>query len=275
VEVRLLQGVRDIWARDYCPVQLEEREFVKFIYAPDYLADDPGIRTGGGVVKNFRGLGRCHRSSIILDGGNIVASKTRAILTDKIYRENPGWDRTELRTELQKLLQVEQLIVIPKEPYDPIGHSDAMVRFLDEQTMLVNDYSEIDPEFEERLRKVLYRHKLIIEILPYSHENRVTHGIPSAVGCYTNFLRTRGVMIAPVYGSKSDQVALKKLRSVFPGLPIVSLNCTELAREGGVLNCLITGLRIPAHDPSGPPSGRHEHPPTVAAAVRSRRRTPE
>jgi agmatine deiminase len=246
VEVRLLHGVRDIWAADYCPIPVEAGKFVRFRYDPDYLRDAPELKTGAGVVKNYRGLGRCRRSEIILDGGNVVATKTKAILTDKIYMENPGWSRADLRVEIQKLLQVEQLIVIPKEPYDLIAHTDAMVRFVDEETVLVNDYSKIDPKFGERLGKVLRRHELSIEILPYFHERRTLDGIPSAVGCFTNYLRTEKVLLAPIYGSKFDEVALKKLESVFPGLPIIPLDCTGLAREGGVLNCVGSGCRLSA-----------------------------
>ena len=244
IEVRLLDKVRDQWARDFCPIQIAPGKLVKFRYDPDYLRESPKLRTGDEVVTSFRGLGRCRRSDIILDGGNIVASRTKAILTDKIYKENPGWSRADLRDELRKLLQVDQLIVIPKEPLCPFGHSDAVVRFVDEETVLVNDYSKVDPAFGERLLKALRRHNLAIETIPYFHEKRSTAGIPSAVGCFTNFLRTEKVLVAPVFGTKHDKVALRKLGSVFPGLPIVPLHCTDLAREGGIFNCVSATYRI-------------------------------
>jgi agmatine deiminase len=244
IEVHLLEAVRDIWARDYCPIQVASGKLVKFRYDPDYLKEDPDRKTGDGIVKSFRNLGRCRRSAIILDGGNIVSSRTKAILTEKIYKENPGWSRSDLRAKLRMLLHVDELIVVPKEPYDPIGHTDAMVRFIDEQSVLVNDYAQVDPGFGERLLKVLRRHLLAIETLPYFHEKRSMAGIPSAVGCYTNFLQTETVLVAPVYGMKNDHVALRKLETVFPGLPIVPLDCTELAREGGVLNCISATYQI-------------------------------
>jgi agmatine deiminase len=196
------------------------------------------MRTGNEVVKAFRTLGRCHQSEIILDGGNVIASRTKAILTAKIYKENPGWSRSDLRNRLQELLQVDQLIVVPKEPIDPIGHSDSMVRFINEEAVLVNDYSGIDPAFGEKLHKVLRRNHLAIEHIPYVPEMRSRGGIPSAVGCYTNFLRTEKVLVAPVFGMKQDHIALRKLEAVFPGLSIVPLNCTDLARNGGIVNCI-------------------------------------
>ena len=56
-----------------------------------------------------------------------------------------------MRETLRDELRVAELIVIPKEPYDEIGHADGMVRFLDAKTVLVNDYSEVDPDFGQRL----------------------------------------------------------------------------------------------------------------------------
>jgi agmatine deiminase len=118
------------------------------------------------------------------------------------------------------------------------------VRFIDEDSVLVNDYSKTDPGFGERLFKVLRRNKLAIETVPYDPKKRSRAGIPSAVGCFTNFLRTQKVLVAPVYGTKHDLIALRKLRAVFAGLPIVPLACKELAREGGVLNCASASYRI-------------------------------
>jgi agmatine deiminase len=250
VAVRLFNNVRDIWAKDYCPVQVGPGKLVKFYYDPDYLREEPTRRTGDGVLKSFRGLGTCRRSPIVLDGGNVVASRNKAIVTEKVYKENPGCSQADLRDSLQKLLQVDQLIIIPKEPCDPIGHADGMVRFIDENSVLVNDYSEVDPGFGERLVKVLRRHRLTIKTLAYLPEKRSRDGIPSAVGCYTNFLRTEKVLVAPIYGTKKDRVALRKLEDVFPRLPIVPLNCTGLARDGGVLNCVSATYQVSPQNPA-------------------------
>jgi len=243
VEVRLLNDVRDIWARDFCPIQVGPGKLVQFRYEPDYLNEHPELRTGREVAQQFGELGEMLHSDINLDGGNVVASRNKAIITDKTYRANPDWDRRKLRDELQRLLQVQQLIVIPREPYDLIGHADAMVRFIDEDTLLVNDYAEVDPSFGDRLVDTLRRQGLTIELVPYFHERRSTAGIPSAVGCFSNFVRTEYVVIVPAYGSTYDQIALNRLRTLFSNVPVVSLDCTNLAREGGVLNCISAGFR--------------------------------
>jgi agmatine deiminase len=37
VPIKLLDHTRDIWARDYCPVQVAPGRWVKFRFEPDYL----------------------------------------------------------------------------------------------------------------------------------------------------------------------------------------------------------------------------------------------
>jgi agmatine deiminase len=122
IPVRLIDGTRDIWARDYCPVQVGPRQFVKFRYSPDYLDGQKHLVTAGTVCRQFQNLGICRRSTLILDGGNVVAANKRVILTEKIYRENPRHGRSKLRSKLAELFQVDDCILIPKETGDAIGH---------------------------------------------------------------------------------------------------------------------------------------------------------
>jgi len=238
VEVRLLDNVRDIWARDYCPVQIGPRQFVKFRYDPDYLHDLPHLRTGPEVLGAYTDLGECVTSPIVLDGGNVVASRTTAIVTDKIYKENREWTRDDLRRDLQRVLNVERLIVVPMEPYDWIGHTDGMIRFVDEDTVLVNDYASLATNFGQKLMAVLTQHGLACELLPYFWDEQGPKGGESAVGCYMNFLRCRQLLIVPQFDHPSDSTATSRLKKVFPRLPIIPLACTDLAREGGLFNCV-------------------------------------
>lgn len=36
IQYDFIKGTKDIWARDYMPVQIEKNKFVKFTYNPDY-----------------------------------------------------------------------------------------------------------------------------------------------------------------------------------------------------------------------------------------------
>ena len=244
--VRFLDGTRDIWARDYCPVQVGPRGLVQFRYEPDYLRGGyEGLITNADTVcRQLEDLGPCPMTDVVLDGGNVVASKNRVILTDKIYRENPNFPRDHLQARLRELFQVEDCIIIPKEPGDSIGHADGVVRFLMEDLVVANDYTKVDPGYGRRLHSVLAQHDLQVVKLPYFVENRKCDGIDSAVGNYVNFLRVGNLVFVPAYGVPQDGQACAALEAACPKLAIVPVPCVDLAREGGVLNCISWTARV-------------------------------
>jgi agmatine deiminase len=49
----------------------------------------------------------------VLDGGNVVRWRDKVIVTDKVYRENPGMSRKTLRDALANALVLSELIVVP------------------------------------------------------------------------------------------------------------------------------------------------------------------
>ncbi len=245
---RLIEGTRDIWVRDFMPVQVSEDEFVLFDYRPDYLRGHEHLITpdeARGVVPPG---GRLRRCGINLDGGNVVAAREQTILTDKVYKENPGRDRAWLRAELAEVLRAE-VAVVPKEPDDVIGHADGVVRFIEDGTVVVNDYTRVDPGYGDRLEGALRRHGFAIERLPHFRVEEEHDGIPSAVGNYANFLRVGSLVVLPAYGVAQDDLACRALERLLPGARVVSLRCEGLAREGGVLNCVAWTVRSPVSGP--------------------------
>src|SRR5262245_42493788 len=153
VPIDIIPGTSDIWCRDYMPIQLDENTFCQFVYAPDYLRGYEHLVTPPEKCR-LPFMTSCRQEPLVLDGGNVVASRTKVILTDKIYQENPAVARPRLRQRLEEVFQAE-CIFIPKEPGDEVGHSDGVVRFVTEDRVLINDYSGVDPGYGERLRRLL------------------------------------------------------------------------------------------------------------------------
>jgi agmatine deiminase len=237
VEHRLLQGTRDIWVRDFMPVQVEAGNFVLFRYQPGYLRGREHLTTPDEARKAAVPGDRLRTSGINLDGGNVVEDSGKVLLTDKVYTENRGHERPLLRAELAEVLCAE-VVVVPKEPYDVIGHADGVVRFIDEDRVVVNDYTEIEPACGRRLEAALRRRGLALERLPHFRTDEVVDGIPSAAGNYVNFLRVGRLVVVPAYGVPQDDLACRTLERLLPGAIVVPLRCEGLAREGGVLNCV-------------------------------------
>src|SRR5688500_14044196 len=87
VPIGIIPGTADLWCRDYMPVQVSEGSFCQFVYAPDYLRGFEHLVTLPdqcrlSFMKDYQ------KEPIVLDGGNVVASRSKVILTDKIYKEN-------------------------------------------------------------------------------------------------------------------------------------------------------------------------------------------
>jgi len=95
-------------------------------------------------------------------------------------------------------------VVIPKEPFDDIGHSDGMVRFIDEKTLLVNEYLGEGRAFGKRLHNRLRRKGFELILFPYNptDEQGTDPGIPPAVGVYINFLHVGNLIVCPIFGNR-------------------------------------------------------------------------
>jgi agmatine deiminase len=245
ISLHILPGTRDYWIRDYAPIQVIPDRSVQFRYEPDYLLDGyRSLITPPEVCAACSLFAEIQNSSIVLDGGNVVGTERLAIVTDKIRRENRQRHWGRLQSTLAALLQVEQIIKIPVEPGDEIGHADGMVRFLDESTVVVNDYWRWDGGCASAVEDQLANAGLKIHRLPYAPEThrRKRGEISSAVGNYVNFLRVGSDVVVPAYGLTEDQEALHLLQQLLPDCQIHSLPCRELAKEGGVLNCVTTTI---------------------------------
>ena len=232
----VIPGTKDIWCRDFMPVPVPGNGLVQFRYDPDYLRRYPKLRTddGAGLLK----LRNCTRSDLVIDGGNIVRFGDTAILTDKAFSENPHHARSKLRGQLMELLKVAHLIIIPVEPGDIFGHSDGVLTFVDDKTLLVNDYRRVARDYGKQLYSLLRRNGFELVPFPYRPTDKVLSGIASAEGVYINFLQTKDRVFLPTYGQHADDEAIRTLEGVMPGKEVAPIRCNQLARKGGALHCV-------------------------------------
>lgn len=234
VEYQLIDGTHDIWLRDFMPVQIRGGSFVSFRYEPSYLENEPELRTNFKNDLSLQFSFPVTYSDINLDGGNVVLSpsKEQAIISNRILTENLNYTQAELIKTLEQQLKA-QVILIPslKKKNDMTGHADGMVRFVNENTVIGN-YVPSKKGLEQRIQSVLQGYGIDVIDFPYfssSHD--------SAVGCYLNFLETERHIFLPVFGNELDDKAVASAKEIFAKM-IIPVNVNEIAREGGVLNCI-------------------------------------
>lgn len=243
VEVEILDRraeAVDIWIRDWAFV-----EGVFFRYAPDY---GKGLYSHGAVALARDALARrlrirCRALPVVLDGGNVIHNGTVAIVTEKVFRENPDFSRGEIERAIVSL-GFGRVVFIPVEPGDEVGHSDGMCRFVSERVLLVNDYGSASlRSFSRQLRRVLRAAKIDAEIveLPWFCRGGRCDGVPSAEGCYMNFIQLAQGIIMPAFGHHKDDKAREVIESL-TATSIATISATPLAKLGGVFNCISLSL---------------------------------
>lgn len=233
---------RDIWCRDYMPVRSADGSLVQFVYWPRYLRKPAfsGSITTPGCYHDLAFSGRVRESVVILDGGGVEICCGTGIVTERVFADNYWYPHEELAGKLKATLKLERLIVIPVEPGDETGHVDGVVRFVNEQRVVLNDYTDCTAAYGRKVERLMLEHGLRIDKLPYAPTDaRGADGMPVATGCYINFLRVDNLVILPQFGIAEDRPAEKACQAVFgENVAVEVVDCSELARSGGVLNCV-------------------------------------
>lgn len=236
VRYDFLEKTKDIWARDYMPMQVSEDKFVEYRYDPDYLQ---GTEKGNRDLKTYPDIVcdsinlKTIKTDIILDGGNVVKSRNCVILTDKIVKENRLLcGKTELIKRLEKVFEVDHVVLVPWYPKEIFGHSDGMLRFIDEKTVLINEV-EKSPSLEKQLKE----HGLSWEYLRFDVEKKNKY-----YWAYINFLQTKDHILLPKFNADEDEQAFEQIKKYYPDYAernrIAQVGLTEIVKFGGALNCI-------------------------------------
>ncbi len=232
-----LSNTKDIWTKDFMPIQMSKDDFVQFTYDPDYLKPlkYQHLRSDtDDVCRNIDLVPK--KSSIVLDGGNIIRAASKVGICDKVFSENQHLGKSQLTNELLGLLETDQIIFIPWDRNDFTGHADGMVRFVDNNTVLINEPTNENHEIEKQLRSILKDARLDIIEIPYMPTCDPT--FVSAKGLHLNYLQMKQAIIVPIFNQSTDDKAIRLLENIFEGQKIVAMDCNEISAEGGVLNCI-------------------------------------
>ena len=238
VKYSFLKGTKDIWCRDYMPIQTESGKFIQFNYDPSYLKGNKEWEESRSDVKEVCRINNINAqfSNIIIDGGNVLICDGRAILSDRIFSENPEWNREELVSELSKLLECE-IIIIPAQKGDMTGHADGMVRFVNRNTILGNNLDAEYKYWREEMQKVIEQYNLKYIDVPFLTDIKDPKHPYSAIGIYVNYLEVDNLIVLPVFGRDEDKQVVDIIKGAFPDIVIETIDYNEVAQEGGLLNC--------------------------------------
>lgn len=252
IEIQLIRGANDYWCRDFMPLQVHQEKFVQFAYDPAYY-DHPRYRhlktevnqlnfyPSGIRVKlvDFYPREKMVKSKLVLDGGNICYYQHKAILTDKVFKDNGPVRKNQIIHELTELLELDELIIIPALPGDITGHADGMVRLINDGELFLNDCWLISSKsYWNKLQQALKKFHCI-SIPNDLHKNKIND---DATSDYINMVMIKDLVFIPAYGKPADQAACELIRTNLPGRTIIPIPSKELSVKGGILHCATWNL---------------------------------
>lgn len=235
-----LSETKDIWCRDFMPIQIEEERLVFYEYTPDYLQDTAchhRLQTYPEKVflaeENHLGDLLKFRKDIdlILDGGNVVKCGDTVVMTDKIFVENRDKTPAEVERILRDAFQCD-ILFLPWDGEEDYGHSDGIVHYVGDGKILLTNYQDFSRHYYYRFRKVLDK-KFEVITLKYKvkrHRERSW--------CYINFLQVGNLVLVPQLGTEEDCQALEQIGKVLPCCDVVGISALEAVGKGGALNCI-------------------------------------
>ena len=229
----IIPNTKDVWCRDYMPLQLDKERYLCYEYKPDYLMNSArnrkyitdSLNVCRGMQLNIK------KTPLIMDGGNVVKVGNKAIMTEKVFVENPSMDEDMLKKQLEKQMECE-VVFIPWDRNEKYGHSDGIIKPISDNTILITNYHDFDREYTNEVVKRLSS-KFEIETLSY----KVRKTAPES-WAYINFLTVGKLIVLPALGKEEDEQALSQIKRYYSECLVEQLNISDLVKDGGGLNCV-------------------------------------
>lgn len=249
-------AAEDNWVRDCGPIFLQGRQgqlgaaVFRFNawgekYQPydgcQQLAQDMA-RHAGATIFN---------SHLILEGGSFYVDGQGTLLTTESCllhpNRNPAWKRSEIETELRRMLGVEKIIWLPGNPdeVETNGHVDGIASFIAPGKLLCQSALAEQGEYYRIMREnrralelatdARGRHFALLDLPSPMVSER--YGSERYCDCYANYILLNGAVIATAFGGAEDAAAREVFARAFPEREVILLPVTHISIGGGSLHC--------------------------------------
>ena len=248
IEWAEIKGTKDIWIRDYMPIQLSSEYFLVYKYDPDYLKDSGTefLTDSQTIINGVLHNCKLKDSEIILDGGNVVSCGSYRILTDKVFSENgkelydPEFCRYIEHVLASKVLYLPWYRENPEKPNPDIyGHADGFVQWTGGNKVLMSNYRDFHPKEAEEMRCRLENAGFEVTEMLFD----VPNPDKNYNWAYINYLRVGNKIIVPTFGIPEDEQALRYIKDANPLCTIRSIRMRDIVAHGGALHCITWNIR--------------------------------
>ena len=253
IEWAEVKGTKDVWIRDYMPIQIAEDRYLVYKYDPDYLK-----QTGKKYLTNSHTIYKkvldhyfWQDININLDGGNVVSASAyygsmNRILTDKVFSENGKEPYDPDFCEYLRKAFHSDIIILPwtcdksKNPNaDVYGHSDGMVRWTGCDNVLMSNIRDFNPEEADEIINRLEKEGFCVTEMLFD----VPNPNKDYNWAYINYLEVGDYIIVPTFGIPEDKQALEYIRDSHPLSKVKGFRMREIAKNGGALHCITWNIK--------------------------------
>ncbi len=248
----------DTWIRDYGPLTVLLHGMPKLLdfrfnaWGGKYPASLDDAVTRALYNANVFGDTAVETIPLVLEGGSIEVDGAGGLLTTHgclmSSTRNPGLDKSALEAELSGLLGIKRVFWLEHGFLvgdDTDSHIDMLARFCDVNTIAYTACEDHGDEHYQSLKRMeaelrgLRTHAgapydLISLPLPQPTYNYKGRRLPAS---YANFLIINDAVLLPTYRDPMDEIACRRLASVFRDREIVPVDCTALIHQYGSLHC--------------------------------------
>ncbi|WP_035558181.1 agmatine deiminase family protein [Hymenobacter sp. IS2118] len=242
--------LESIWLRDYAGFNMGTH-LVKPVFSPKRIGDNMKL------LHSLLGVDLV-ALPLVWDGGNLVSNGRYGFVSTRMLQHNTKKSkpteqvtieleepRESIGRVIQAALQI-QPVWVELPGADKLAHTDGYVAFISPNKALVSTFPEAwahkypkDQQCVDALAQQL--RELDIKVVRIQEQPQDVAGpspIDSAVGLYVNMLQLNGHWLVPTYGLEGEREILTQLERLNPGGSIIPIECTELAKLGGVLHCI-------------------------------------
>ncbi|MCU0240213.1 MAG: agmatine deiminase family protein, partial [Pyrinomonadaceae bacterium] len=237
-DVLITAEVFDIWMRDFTTVNPIEPTQFQYTWASMSKKQSIETQESFADFADKYGINR-KQSNLIIDGGNIVDNYGGKYITTTRFAKDNKLSIKEAKEKLKETLNAKEVAILEPDE-EVLAHSDGMVMWLDEKTLLVNQYT--DKAFRKLVLDELtasFPDTNIIEVpVEYGKNKRGEwEGFESACGVNLNSVLTFKNIYVPVFGMTHDKKAVEIIRQN-TDKTVLEIDAKGVCPMGGSVRCL-------------------------------------
>lgn len=238
-DILLVDDVRDIWMRDFTTVNPMQPVQFTYTWASMTQKQSKEVQKSFSQFADRYQIQRA-KTDLMLDGGNFVDDYAGRVITTTRFMQDNELSYSKAKQKLKNTLGAREVAILEPDE-EVLAHSDGMVSWVDQNTLLVNDYSKT-PSFRTTVMdelKASFPTAKIVEV-PVEYKTNPKgewDGFESACGVNLNATVTHNNIYVPTFNMAHDQKALMIIKQN-TSKKVIPINAENVCPMGGSVRCL-------------------------------------